>query len=139
MVRRRFKLLARLALIAMLGLALGPTVSRALHAARAADAPVHEAAEPHHHHDASGLHGSAHHTSQPAGGAHDPLDHCGLCAVAGSPCSPSAPPHLPAADVACSRVPATRILSRGRPRPRWSRARPRGPPVAARHHPLPTP
>jgi len=128
-LRYRLKSLVWLALLAMFGVALGPSISRAL-------GPV-ATPGPHEHHMAAGAHphtmgGVPTHPAEHSHGSTDPsclLDCCALCAVAASPFSGVAVsvPQLAAVDRAAA-PPADRSAASPDERELWSSASPRGPP-----------
>jgi hypothetical protein len=118
----------------MAGLALGPSISRALvPAARSAPAG-------HEHHMAMGAHASMMPGGHAEHGGHSEapvdtscvLDCCALCAVAASPFTGVAvfvPACLPLEPTACP--PTDRSRARPDERELWSNAAPRGPPLLA--------
>jgi Protein of unknown function (DUF2946) len=127
------------ALIAILGVALGPSISRALapaalHASGATAQRMDMAAHAHMGHMAP-MAASA----QPDSGAHPDapghssclLDCCALCAVAASPFAAVAL-FVPvwSATESAARPPADRSQARPDPRAAWPRASPRGPPLS---------
>lgn len=128
-LRYRLKSFVWLALFAMFGVALGPSISRAL-------GPV-AVTGTHEHHMAAGAHphAMAGVPAHPADHSHDStdpsclLDCCALCAVAASPFSSVAVsiPQLAAVDRAAP-PPADRSAVSPDERELWSSASPRGPP-----------
>lgn len=135
--RRRLKAFASIALVAFVGLALAPTISRALlpgdGALRhgAGGDPQMAAMEPapaHHHH------GHDHHagfTPPPPAEHRHSLDHCGMCLVAACAVAFDAMPPV----FAVQRVNHRHFACPGDVFPRWSDdwspASPRGPPFIA--------
>jgi hypothetical protein len=130
-IRRRLRAFVWLALSAMAGLTLGPSISRALEPGGRL---------PHEHHMASHAHPSAMpHAHAVAGGRSDApadpscmLDCCALCGVAATPFA------VAAAFVAPRRAqegPSLQVAEGSHARPggrgTWSSATPRGPPTQA--------
>lgn len=132
-IRRRFRSLAWVAIVAMFGLAIGPSISRAL----AADASGTMAMGMTclgmgHEHMAMRMHGSS--LPQPGTPAHAPdsLDCCALCAVASTPLAAVGffVPEMGVVAIA-SVAPLERAAAPPWHRELWSTAVPRGPPSFA--------
>jgi hypothetical protein len=131
-LRYRLKSFVWLALLAMFGVALGPSISRALGPVAAAGMHEHPVEMGSHSHMMGGV------QAHPAEHSHGPadssclLDCCALCAVAASPCTSVATfvPHwLPTEPAAAP--PADRSSAKPDERELWSSAAPRGPPPLA--------
>ena len=137
-----------LAMLAICGVALGPSISRAVLAAAPAPVMAHDMTSMHHMHAMPGMHAvpadealvdsvaDSRVDSPPSGhGAEHAqcvLDCCALCAVAALPfTSPSWPATigLPAASAAAPEAGDAGVPLRRRAL--WSRATPRGPPAGA--------
>jgi hypothetical protein len=131
-IRLRLKTFTWLALVTICGLALGPSISRALAATHAADAMSLGGDCPVHSHLAASLPG---HTDHPGGPSPSPdsLDCCGLCAVAASPLAAIDPfvSALVFAEISSVLLLPGDATARSAQRTPWSAAAPRGPPPRA--------
>jgi hypothetical protein len=136
--RRRLKTFASIALVAFAGLAVAPTISRALllgdgalphDTASPLQMAAIEAAPAHHHHHHGHDHGEGA-TPPPAEHRHS-LDHCAICLVAGCAVAFNATPHAFAVhDVGSEQVtPPASVVPRWSDD--WSPATSRGPPPIA--------
>jgi hypothetical protein len=144
--RRHLRACTWLAVLAMLTLALGPTISRltlpeepSRPHAFAIEVPMDHAAVHHAALAMTAMHGHHHHpagmvpTSPPTQPVnHHTLEHCALCAVAASVFTVAAPPPVVVAVATVRRntaVPAARRPAPGRTL--WSPTTSRGPPLLA--------
>jgi len=133
-IRLRLKTLAWVALVAMVGLALGPSISRALAANAPGFVAVHVSPMemgPHAHAAAGMTGGHIHHHDTPTSPS-DTLECCALCALASSALAivVFVAPDLERGDPAT--VPEPRhAVATPRAREFWSSPAPRGPPLLA--------
>jgi hypothetical protein len=131
-IRLRLKSWTWLALVAMCGLSLGPSISRALAANPASASAAHAGQHGMGPHSQLAGHAALHHHRQPdaPGRTPDGLDCCDLCGVASTPLAIAvfASPEWHPVELAAALVQVARLVAPAR-REVWSNAAPRGPPA----------